>query len=224
MTKLPLDDPTQASISAEDLATVILRYFQDCCRTNLNVAYSMQKLNILTALLGDVESCFVNSEFNQSFGFALDDLQRARYIVNNGISHDAYILTAAGIECDTTKPILELTSADEFLSQIESYAGHLDMVARDYLNESFLAAKSKLWKSSVFMLGAAAERLIYVLAEHISTILVAGAENGTFNGNAQLKTQKDWVVKQIPQLKKQFPNSSRPIHELKDKLDAMFTI
>ena len=107
---------------------------------------------------------------------------------------------------------------------VERNAGTLDEVARDYVRESFLAAKSNLWKSSVSMLGASAERLIYVLADHINTILTPGTETGRFEGAAPAKSQKDWVVRQIPQLKRQFNGSASSFRELEVALNSLFEV
>ncbi len=224
MAAFPLDKSLQASILVDDLVIVVLQYFQQVYSTNRNVAYPMQKLNILSALTGDNDAGFENSTFNQNFDFTLIELNQKRLIAKSPSSTDTYVLTGAGIAYDTAKPILELTGVDEFLASVERNAGVLDAVARDYLRESFLAAKSNLWKSSVFMLGAAAERLIYVLAEHVNAILTPGPETNKFNSDALAKTQKDWVVRQIPQLKKQFAGSVTCFRELEDTLNTLFAI
>ncbi len=224
MITFPLDKSMQATISVDDLSIVVLQYFQQAYRMNRNVPSPMQKLNILSGITGDNQAGFENSSFDQNFGYALSELLQHRLIAKSPWSDDSYVLTDAGIVFDDAKPLFELTGVDEFISICEMNAGTMDEVARDYLRESFLAAKAKLWKSSVFMLGASAERFIYVLAEHIDAILTPGTATGRFDSDALAKTQKDWVVRQIPQLKKQFAGSVGSFRELEDTLNTLFAI
>jgi len=86
-------------------------------------------------------------------------------------SPDFQIPASKGLKVDTDAPVFGITTGPEFIRRIESTTGHIDDVAKMYLTESFSAAEASLWLSSIFMLGAAAERLIYVLSEHIDQLL-----------------------------------------------------
>ncbi len=132
---------------------------------------------------------------------------------------DRPVLTELGKTQDTSQAIPGLSSGDQFVLDIESVSGPLDLVVRQYLSESWESACTRRWLSSAFMLGAASERLINVLAEAVEVKLQV--TRSPVN-NRTVKALNDWLISQIPGLKNKYPQCSADFHDLDSVLSSVF--
>lgn len=182
MTTYQLTQQQMDSITVDELAMLILRILQRNHRDQEEGKrgagyYPFQIPSILAFELASHDgpsSGRADARFQQKFAEAVHQLQHGGFIMPDPTqthSQEFQRPTARGLQVDTTVPVLGITSGEEFVRKVEAHAGALDAVAKAYLMESYAAAEHNLWLSSIFILGAASERLIYVLAEHIDHLL-----------------------------------------------------
>jgi hypothetical protein len=76
--------------------------------------------------------------------------------------------------------------------------------------------------SSIFMLGAASERLIYLAAEHIDRLLADPSESARMSGLTKVRLLKEWIVAQLPELKKKYSNHREAFVDVEDKFDSLY--
>ncbi len=96
--------------------------------------------------------------------------------------------------------------------------GPLDAVVKQYLAESWDSVCNRQWLSSAFMLGAASERLLEVLAENVVTKLGVVRPSKT---QRSLKELNDWLISKIPDLKVKYPGNA-VFHDLDSVLNSIF--
>ena len=131
--------------------------------------------------------------------------------------------TDKGMKQDISAPVIGITSAENFIQRLESECGSIDAVAKSYFSESFRAAEARLWLSSTFMLGAASERLIYVLSEHVDSILGDPNASTALAGITTVRQRKEWIVDQLPALKRKFPAKRDAFKDVEDKFDTLYS-
>jgi hypothetical protein len=132
--------------------------------------------------------------------------------------------TKEGMEAQASGPILGIASADEYIVSLERDCGQLDRVVEAYLRESYRAAVNDLWLAATFMAGAAAERLLFLLAEHVALLLKDPAESNKVRKVWNASELKGWVVKNIPTLRKARPQSVTALRDLDDALATLYTL
>ncbi len=101
-------------------------------------------------------------------------------------------------------------------------AGALDDVAKTYFMESYAAADYGLWLSSIFMLGAASERLIYVLADHIDYLLADPAASAALSTINSVRQRKEWIVSHLSTLRRKYPAHRDAFSDVEDKFDSLY--
>lgn len=233
MNEYCLNSQERAQITADKLAMRILSVLQRNHRrmtdgSGWRPLYGpYQTLGILEfELYGDRElgNNGVENSFRQKFNEALQILKNAGFIMTvAGQSDQHQMPTEKGMAQDTSTPIIGITSAEDFIQRLQSECGSIDEVARDYFRESFRAAEAKLWLSSTFMLGAASERLIYVLSEHVDHILADAAASARLAGITKVRQRKEWIVDQLPALKRRFPGHKDAFIDIEDRFDTLYT-
>jgi hypothetical protein len=149
----------------------------------------------------------IEPAFRQKFAEAVQILTNNGLIVadHSQNSPDFQMPTSKGLGTDTSSTVIGVTNPEAFIRAVEKESGALDGVARNYLNESYRAAEAKLWLSSVFMLGAASERLIYVLADHIEQLLADPIATASLSNATKVRQRKEWIVDQLSALRRKFP-------------------
>ena len=228
LTKQQMED-----ISVDDLAMLILRILQRNYRdqeaSKRSVSYYPYQINSILAfeLISPEKLSFRRDDslFRQKFAEAVHALQHSGYIMQDPTqthSEDFQRPTTKGLQVDTTAPVLGITSTSEFLRRIETEAGALDNVAKSYLMESYAAAEHNLWLSSIFMLGAASERLIYVLAEHVDHLLADPAASAALSSINSVRQRKEWIVSHLSALQKKFPVHREVFTDVEDKFDSLY--
>lgn len=221
------------SISVEDLAMLVLRILQrnyhDQEARKRRVSYYPYQISSILAfeLTDDKEPAPKGNDtkFQQKFAEAVQVLQHRGFIIQDPTqsnTSDFQCPTSKGLQVDTTAPVLGITSAEEFIRKVEASAGSLDDVARAYLTESYMAAEHELWLSSIFMLGAASERLIYVLADHIDHLLADPAASRDLSGINSVRQRKEWIVSYLPALRRRFPTDREAFSDVEDKFDSLY--
>lgn len=189
--------------------------------------YPYQLSSILEFELFTREEAFsgIEPSFRQKFNESVQILSNNSLITfdaSQSNERDFQIPTTRGLAQDTSAPVIGITSAETFLQRIEAESGSLDAVAKDYLRESYQAADENLWLSSTFMLGAASERLIYVLADHVETILADPNASAELQGITKVRQRKEWIVKQFPAMKRRFPGHKEALIDVEDKFDTLY--
>jgi hypothetical protein len=72
------------------------------------------------------------------------------------------------------------------------------------------------------MLGAAAERLIYVLSEHIDQLLANPTASTALGNISKVRQRKEWIISQLPALQKKFPGHREAFMDVEDKFDSLY--
>lgn len=173
----------------------------------------------------DLSGESLSKNFQYKFAEAVNSLKQAGYIMQDPTqTHavDFQIPTSKGLAIDTTAPAFGITSPSEFLRQVEAKAGSLDEVAKAYLSQSYEAAENNLWLSSVFMLGAASERLIYILSDSVDRLLADPAQSVSLNRITKVRQRKEWIVEQLPALKAKLPSYRQAFTDVEDKFDSLY--
>jgi hypothetical protein len=232
MVEYGLSRQQRESIPVDHLAMLILRVLQRNHRETENGntcvgyhPYDMTSIRELEIVGGETSLSRGDlSSFELKFAEAVNLLKLRGLIMLDPTqdSNDCQRPTSAGLRVDTTAPVLGITTSDEFVRRVEHTAGRLDDVARAHLAESFAAAESGLWMSSVFMLGAAAERLIYVLAEHADHLLADPTASGALSKIHTVRQRKEWIVAQLPALRKKLPAHRDAFTDVEDKFDSLY--
>ena len=233
MNEYLLNSKQRNEISPEDLAMRILSLLQRNHRIREKgsgpyISYYPYQLSSLLnfELMTREEVSFagIEASFRNKFAEAVQILTNSGFIVQDPSQHSAdfQIPTSKGLAVDTNAPALGITSGGEFVSRIEAQTGKLDDVAKNYLLESYRAAEAGLWLSSIFMLGAAAERLIHVLADHVDHLLADPAASAALSGLTKVRQQKEWIVSQLPALRKKFPAHREAFIDVEDKFDSLY--
>ena len=219
-------------ISLEDLAMGILGILQRNHTRQTgggsNVSYYPYQLgSILEFELVDREEA---SQSGIEQPFRMKFAEAVQILVTKGLifpdpsqrNSECQIPTSKGLAVDTNGPVLGITSSEDFIRKIETQTGRLDDVARGYLSESYREAEAELWLSSTFMLGAASERLIYVLAEHISRLLADPAATTRLNNMTKVRHRKEWIVSQLTDLQRRFSPNRKAFTDVEDKFDSLY--
>ncbi len=228
LTKQQMDD-----ISVDELAMLVLRILQrnhrdqEAGRRGVTY-YPYQIPSILAFELASREgpsSGQTDARFRQKFAEAVHQLQHGGFIMQDPTqthSQEFQRPTTKGLQVDTSAPVLGITSGDEFLRKIEADTGTLDDVARTYLAESYAATEHNLWLSSIFMPGAASERLIYVLAEHVDHLLADPAASAALSNINSVRQRKEWIVSHLATLRRKFPAHREAFTDVEDKFDSLY--
>jgi hypothetical protein len=228
-----LNSQQRNAISPEDLAMRILSLLQRNHRIRERgsgpyISYYPYQLSSLInfELMTREEVSFsgIEPSFKVKFAEAVQILTNGGFIVQDPTQHssDFQIPTSKGLTVDTSAPVLGITTGEDFVRGIEAKVGTLDDVARTYLTESYRAAEENLWLSSIFMLGAASERLIYVLADHVDRLLADPAASTTLSGISKVRQRKEWIISQLPTLRKKFPAHREAFIDVEDKFDSLY--
>ena len=221
------------SISVDDLAMLMLRILQRNHRDQeagrRGVSYYPYQINSILAFeLTNPEerpSRGEDAQFRQKFAEAVHLLQHSGCIMQDPTqthSSDFQRPTTKGLQVDTTAPVLGITSTSEFVRRIETEAGVLDDVVKTYLMESYAAAEHNLWLSSIFMLGAASERFIYLLAEHVDHLLADPAASAALSNINSVRQRKEWIVSHLSTLRRKFPAHREVFMDVEDKFDSLY--
>jgi hypothetical protein len=72
------------------------------------------------------------------------------------------------------------------------------------------------------MLGAASERLIYVLAEHIDHLLADPVASTTLSKINSVRQRKEWIVSHLSTLQKKYPAHREAFSDVEDKFDSLY--
>lgn len=234
MSEYRLNRQQRNEISPEDLAMRILNLLQRNYRireqgTGPYISYYPYQLSSLLnfELMTHEETSLsgIEQSFRQKFAEAVQILSNSGFIVQDPSqqhSADFQRPTSKGLTVDTSGPVFGITTGQEFIQRIESRTGQIDDVAKMYLTESFRAAEANLWLSSVFMLGAAAERLIYVLSEYIDQLLANPATSATLGNMSKVRQRKEWIISQLPALQRRFPGHREAFMDVEDKFDSLY--
>jgi hypothetical protein len=233
MTSYQLTQQQMDSITVNELATLILRILQrnhrDREEGRRTVSYYPFQISSILAfeLTNDERPSFgeADAQFRQKFAEAVHQLQHGGFIMQDPTqthSQEFQRPTSKGLQVDTTAPMLGITSGEEFVRKVEVDAGALDSVAKAYLMESYGAAEHHLWLSSIFMLGAASERLIYVLAEHIDHLLADPVSSTTLSKINSVRQRKEWIVSHLSALQKKYPAHREAFRDVEDKFDSLY--
>lgn len=232
MNEYVLSKQQREKISPEDLAMRILRILQRNHDSHTKGGpyipyYPFQLSSILSFELFTHEESSVSGiepAFRTKFQEAVQILNNGGFIVEDSSqrSSDFRIPTSKGLKVDTTGTVLGVTDAEEFVKGIEAQTGKLDEVAKNYLLESYKAAEANLWLSSIFMLGAASERLIYILADHMAHLLSNPAAAAALNNITKVRQRKEWIVSQLLTLRGRFPNHREAFIDVEDKFDSLY--
>ncbi len=223
MNKYQLSRQQRDNISVDDLKMLILRIFQDVANQVNRVNRISSTLECITGIA--VSRGGIEASFQRKFDEAVNELQNGSFIIQDPSQPhlpDFQRLTSKGSQVDTTAPVLGITSVAEFIRKVEADAGTLDEVAKTYLMESYATAELNLWLSSIFMLGAASERLIYVLTKHIDHLLADPAASTALSKIDGVRQRKEWIVSHLPTLKKKFPSHREAFSDVEDKFDSLY--
>lgn len=231
MNEYQLTPQQREAISVDDLAMLMLRILQRNHRDQekglRQVSYYEYQLSSIRAFEIATEPAPRGSEepFLHKFAEAIHILQYGGFIMQDPTQTHAVDFqrpTSKGLQVDTTAPVLGITSGVEFIGKIEANAGRLDNVARAYLMESYAAAESNLWLSSTFMLGAASERLIYVLSENIDRLLADPTASAVLSNINSVRQRKEWIVSHLPTLRKKYSAHREAFSDVEDKFDSLY--
>ena len=117
-----------------------------------------------------------------------------------------------------------VTSTDGFIQAIRGQGSPLDAVVEGYLRESYSAAEAGLWLSSTFMLGAASERLLFIVAEHVDTLLKDSSESEKLARLWKVREVKEWIVNHLPALKRTYRDHKNAFTDVEDVFDTLFAL
>ncbi len=74
------------------------------------------------------------------------------------------------------------------------------------------------------MLGAASERLLHVLGDHIEHLLGDPAESAKLAQITKVRQLKEWIVGHLPALRRKYPTHKDAFTDVADKLETLFTL
>jgi len=214
-------------LSVDELAIHILGVLQKNAGGR-RVSYSEGQLTSIKAfeVLAESSSYVVpDPAFERKWAEAVQRLFLRNLIIEDPTqsSRDFVVLTHEGREEDTSKPIIGVYSADRFVTWIARTSGPLDPVVRQYLEESYRSASQGLWLSAAFMLGAASERAVYILAEAVADLRGEASERQKLDQCRTVRAVKDWIIDQIPTVKRAEPSSKKLFTDVEDKINTLFT-
>jgi hypothetical protein len=228
-----LDKRQREEISSDELAMRILSLLQRNHKTKMTGSgpyisyYPFQLSSLLNFEFFSREEEMLSGiepSFRQKFAEAVQILANNGLIVADHSQNntDFQVPSSKGLSTDTSSTVIGVTDAGAFIKAIEKQAGDLDSVARNYLSESYRAAEAKLWLSSVFMLGAASERLIYVLADHIDQLLADPIATASLSNATKIRQRKEWIVDHLSALRRKFPANKQAFIDVEDKFDSLY--
>ncbi len=225
-----LSNDEQERISIDDLARLALRVLQRdfaMVAQGQFVAHGAGSLdNILAFVLVERSLTGPDKKLRDKYAQAVDKLYHDRYIRPDPDqrSNSFCVLTDKGERADTSLPLVGLSDTTDFISFIESKTGSpLDTVVVQYLEESWRAAEAELWLSSLFMLGGASERLLWVLSLHVDYLRADAAQSARLAGLWQVRRRKEWIVDQLPDLRRSHSGYAAAFTDVDDIFDWLFT-
>jgi hypothetical protein len=194
-----LDKRQRETISPADLALHILKVLQHNFQTSEWVSYGKGCLpGILSVEIYSREPTRDRSdrEFEHKWAEAVQHLRNRNLVISDPgqQSPEFAVLTAEGRGARTDKPVVGVASCASYLAAIESEAGALDPVVRQYLAESNVAFEQHLVLAATFMLGAASERALYILAAGIERLLADSKQSERLARLSRAREVKEWVV------------------------------
>jgi len=133
-------------------------------------------------------------------------------------------LTDNGKKADLSAPILGLTDTNGFIASVKGSGLDLDAVVEGYLRESFRAAEADLWLSATFMLGAASERLLFIVADHVDALIKNPAESAKLAKLWKAREVKEWIVGHLSNLKATYPAHKSAFIDVEDIFDTLFAL
>jgi len=139
-------------------------------------------------------------------------------------SDDFVRLTDKGKSTDVTAPILGLTDTGGFIAAVQGSGPPLDTVVEGYLREAYGAADAELWLSATFMLGAASERLLFIIAAHVDALLKDPTETAKLAKRWKAREVKEWIVGHLASLKKAYPTHKDAFTDVEDLFDTLFAL
>jgi hypothetical protein len=226
-----LNKQQRDSMSADELATHVLRILQhNATHQPGGGMYSPGQLSSILAFEILAEDHFAGKGdrfFKQKFEEARQILYTRGLVMRDAgqSSVDFVILTAAGKAADTTAPVLGVWTAEKFLTSVRDNAGgDLDPVVEQYLGESYRAACADLWVSATFMLGAASEKALHLLAYKIADLVNDPKERAKLEATDKVRPIKEWILAQLKPLEKLRPETAQILRDVADKLNTLMTL
>jgi len=215
-------------VTTEELAQAILARIQNSARPHpeapgVYCSVEADRTRLLLNFAQVQEMDRVPAALKFQFEEAWTALLAWRYVTTNAEifhspSREHVLLTELGKSQDTTQCIPGISRGDEFVQYVEAATGPLDAVVKQYLAESWDSVCNRQWLSSAFMLGAASERLLEMLAENVETKLGVVRP-----GKAQrfVKELNNWLISRVPDLKARYPGNL-VFHDLDSVLNSIF--
>jgi hypothetical protein len=140
------------------------------------------------------------------------------------MSDDFVCLTEKGRTADTSQPVIGVATAPDFIKWVGKEWPDLDAVVRQYLMEGYSAIAAGLWLSATFMLGAAGERILHVVAGHVDALLEDPKESAKLSTLWKAKEVKDWISGHLQALKQRYPDDKDALTQLGEVLDTLYTL